>query len=366
MAFRLYNIISGYNKYIIAMKKILFCGGGSAGHVIPNISIIESLNKIAEPVYLGTGGIEKGICRDNKVMFYEYQAPKLVRGKIFCNITLPFKLLKSIKQAGEIIDKIKPDLVFCKGGYVCVPPAIAAKKRGIPVITHESDVSVGLANKIIAKRCKKVLTSFPQTARSFENGIYTGTPMRATLFNRDKAEARAKFGLDMRPTLIVLGGGSGSVKINEAVRKSAHTICKDFNILHLCGKGNTVNTNIYGYKQVEFENDMGLVYACADGAISRCGSNTANELAALKIPTLFIPLENKRSRGDQVKNAEYFQSLGICDVLREADLTEQSLVKGVYNLMQNDKIKTALKYNKVECGNEKIIREILATLRQPT
>ena len=151
------------------MKKIAFCGGGSAGHVIPNIAVIENLGKDAEACYIGTDGIEKRICQSNGVDFYECEAVKLVRGKILCNLLLPFRLIKSVKSAGKVLDEIKPDLIFCKGGYACVPPALAAKKRNIPVITHESDVSSGLANKFIAKRCKKVLTSFPSAARSFPN-----------------------------------------------------------------------------------------------------------------------------------------------------------------------------------------------------
>ncbi len=345
------------------MKKIMFCGGGSAGHVIPNIALIESTKNIFGSCYTGTNSIEKRICAENGVEFHECAAVKLVRGKFFCNLALPFKLFKSVKEAGVILDKVKPDLVFCKGGYACVPPALAAKKRGIPVITHESDVSAGLANKFIAKRCKKVFTSFPQTAKTFDCGIYTGTPMRANIFNRDKAEARKFFGLDMRPTIIVLGGGNGSQTINSHIRTIAPKICKDFNILHVCGKGNTVGTNIYGYKQIEFENDMGLVYACADAAVSRCGSNTANELIALKIPALFIPLENKRSRGDQLKNAEYFYSLGLCKVLKERDLKEERLIAKIYKLINDNELKKALDKSSVKCGNDKIIKEIILTLQ---
>lgn len=341
----------------------MFCGGGSAGHVVPNVAIIEGLGKNFDAVYLGTDGVEKDICAKNDIKFYEFSAPKLVRGKILCNLALPFKLLKSIKEAGKILDEVKPDLLFCKGGYVCVAPAFAAKKRNIPVISHESDVSAGLANKVIAGRCKKVLTTFPSAAKQFDNGICTGSPMRKNLFNRNPAEARRHFGLDMRPTLVVLGGGSGSKIINEYVRRVAPKICKDYNILHVCGKGNIIETNISAYKQVEFENDMGLLYACADAALSRCGSNTANELIALKIPTLFIPLENKRSRGDQIKNAEYFESAGLCRVLRQAELSESALVAEIYKLLSDSKLKNALSENSVKCGNEKIIREILGCLK---
>ncbi len=345
------------------MKKIVFCGGGSAGHVIPNVAIIEQLKGITECVYLGTNGIEKKICADNNIKFYEAEAVKLVRGKILCNLALPFKLIKSIKQAKKILEDIKPDLVFCKGGYVCVPPAIAASKLGIPVITHESDISAGLANKFIAKRCEKVLTSFPQTAKSFDRGIYTGTPMRNSLFDRNRAKAREKFNLDMRPTVLVTGGGNGSEKINNAVRNIAPKLCKDYNIIHLCGKGKAVPLSVYGYKQIEFESDMGLVYSCTDVAVSRCGSNTANELIALKIPSLFIPLENKRSRGDQVKNAEYFKNKKLCRVLKESELTEQKLIENIYALLNDTKLKKALDETSVKCGNEKILKEIINTLK---
>ena len=346
------------------MKTILFCGGGSAGHVIPNIALIEELKNDFNCVYMGTDGIEKDICAKHGVKFYTCNTPKLVRGKILCNISIPLKLHKSIKSAGGLLDEIAPDLIFSKGGYACVPAVMAAKKRNIKVITHESDIGAGLATKFISKRCAKVLTSFPSTALKFKNGICTGSPMRKVLFNRNRLQAIEKFGLDLRPTVLVVGGGSGSKIINENIRKIAAKVCKDYNILHLCGKGNAVESNIYGYKQIEFADDMGLVYACADAAVSRCGSNTAFELIALKIPTLFIPLENSSSRGDQVKNAEYFKSLGLCEVLCEGQLNPASLYSGINSVMKSAKIKTALDKSTVKCGNETIKTEVIRTLRQ--
>lgn len=356
-------ISEGNKKYIIIMKKIMFAGGGSAGHVIPNVAIIEELKDIYNVSYIGTNGIEKSICANNGIKFYEFDAVKLVRGKFFCNLLIPFKLLKSIKQAGEILDEVKPDLLFCKGGYVCIPPAYAAKKRKIPVLTHESDITSGLANKLIAKKCEAVLTTFPSTAKNFKNGVFTGSPMRRNLFGRDKEAARKKLSLDERKTLIVFGGGSGSKIINDTIRKCAFELCKTINILHICGKGNLVDTNIYGYKQIEFAEDMGLIYACADGAVARCGSNSANELIALKIPTLFIPLENSASRGDQVKNAEYFKNLNVCKVLSESALNENVLKNQIFALLSDEQIKTALDLNSVRCGNKQIIKIIKSTLR---
>ena len=345
------------------MKKILFCGGGSAGHVIPNIALIEQLNEY-NISYMGTGGIEENICKTNGINFYKFDAVKLVRGKIFCNLAIPFKLISSVKQAGRILDEIKPDLLFCKGGYVCIPPAIAAKKRNIPILAHESDIEAGLANKLIAPKCKKMLTAFPSTATKFKNGLFVGTPMRKNLFGRDKNKAKNALGLDSRPTVIVFGGGSGSQIINENIRKISFELCKTINILHLCGRGNKIDTNIYGYKQIEFAEDMGEVYACADYAVARCGSNSAFELITLKIPTLFIPLENKSSRGDQVKNAEYFYNAGLCKVLKERDLSPETLKKGILDLTSDSKIKTALENSSFKCGTETIKKVIERTLRQ--
>lgn len=340
------------------MKKILFCGGGSAGHVIPNVAVIEDLDESFRAVYLGTDGIEKRICKENGIDFIEYEAVKLVRGKFLCNLKIPFKLIKSISVAGKIIDEIKPDLVFTKGGYASIPPAVAASRRGIPVITHESDVSAGLANKLIAKRCKKVLTTFPSTALKFKNGVCTGSPMRKKLFSGNKIAALKHFGLDMRPTLLVLGGGSGSDIINEGIRQIATVICRSFNILHVCGKGKKTALDLYGYKQIEFTNEMNLIYAAADAAVSRCGSNAANELITMKIPTLFIPLENKISRGDQVKNAEFFKALGLCRILHETELSDGALMKEIYNLFNDSELKKTLAESSVKCGNENILNEI--------
>lgn len=345
------------------MKKILFCGGGSAGHVMPNIAIIQNLRTQFDICYLGTDGIEKAICKSNDVKFYEYSCVKLVRGKIFCNLLMPIKLIKSLRQAKKLIKKIKPDLIFCKGGYVCVPTAFVAHSLKIPLLTHESDICAGLANKIISPLSNEVLCAFPSTALKIKNGKYVGTPMRDLLFNRDKVLAREKLKLDDRPTIIVFGGGSGSTAINSSLRDTIKKLCKSVNVLHICGKGNLVSCNVYGYRQFEFVDDMGLFYACADGAVARCGANSANELIALKIPTLFIPLENGATRGDQVKNAEYFKSLGVCHVLRERELNPNRLYFEIESLLSDDKIKATLKSFDLKRGNENIINEIKSTLQ---
>ncbi|MGN0814068.1 MAG: UDP-N-acetylglucosamine--N-acetylmuramyl-(pentapeptide) pyrophosphoryl-undecaprenol N-acetylglucosamine transferase [Candidatus Coproplasma sp.] len=340
------------------MKKIMFCGGGSAGHVIPNIALYEQLRDRYEICYVGTNSIEKSICTKYGLKFYEFNAAKLVRGKIFCNLTLPAKVIKGERQCEEIIKDARPDLLFCKGGYVSFPPAVAANKLGIPVLTHESDINIGLANKLISKKCKRVLTAFPSTASKLKNGIYTGTPLRLNLFKRDKIMAKREYGCDLRPTVIIFGGGSGSKVINSAVRQVAAELCKKYNIIHVCGKGNKVYSNIYGYRQIEYIEDMGTAYAAADYAVARCGANSANELIALKIPTLFIPLQNRRSRGDQIANAEYFKKRGLCHVMQQKELNGNNLLAAIEELIADGKLKTALKEKVFKRGNERIIEEI--------
>lgn len=346
------------------MKKIMFCGGGSAGHVTPNLAICSELKGKAELCYLGTDGIERELCEKADIRFISYNAVKFRRGKILCNLSISFKLIKSILKCKAILNQEKPDLLFCKGGYVSLAPALAANKLKIPVITHESDLSAGLANRLIARKCRRVLTTFPQTAKSFKNGVCTGSPMRPSLFKRDKLSSKHELGLDMRPTILVFGGGSGSKKINDCLNAKLTKLCKKYNIIHICGKGNKKDCNLEGLVTFEFVDDMGLIYAASDYAVSRCGSNSANELISLKIPTLFIPLENSASRGDQVENAEYFRELGLCKVLRESELTAESLSDNIDELVSDENLKAALRRYTPMCGNANILREINATIRQ--
>ena len=340
------------------MKKIMFCGGGSAGHVMPNIAIAGELPEGFAAEYMGTDGIEYSICRAEGIKFFMFSAPKLARGKLLCNLSVPCRLKKSVAEAGDILLRERPDVLFCKGGYASLPPALAAKKLKIPVIAHESDLSPGLANKIISRFAAVTLTSFPETAEKFRHGRYSGPPMRRQAISASRARAREKFGLDGRPTVLVFGGGSGSRAINEAVRGAVKELCREYNVLHICGKGNVTDANINGYRQFEFIPNIGEAYACADCAVARAGSNSAFELMANGLPTLFIPLENGATRGDQVKNAQYFEERGLCRVLRERELTPETLKEGIAALMADGKIKSALAACRPERGNERILAEI--------
>jgi len=343
------------------MKKILFTGGGSAGHSVPNVAIIEEIKNRYEIFYIGTDKIEKELVSPLKIPYYQIECPKLERDKLFKNFLIPHKLKAATAKCKEILIKIKPDLVFSKGGYVSLPVINAAKKLKIPSLTHESDYSLGLANKLNAGKCKKVLTSFPETAESIKNGKYTGSPIRKELLMADRQKALIKYGLNgNKPILLVFGGGSGSKIINSALRENISDLAKKYRILHICGKGNIMQNNIAGYIQREFEKDMGAAYACADMVISRSGANTVFECMALKKKALFIPLENGATRGDQVVNAEYFERKKLCAVLRERDIG--NFYKAVEDTFADKKISENLRINNGVNGTANIIKEIESLL----
>lgn len=342
------------------MKKILFTGGGSAGHVIPNLAIMRELRYSHEVLYIGTGGIEKNLVENADFPFFQVDCPKLIRSLTFENLKIPFRLHRAVNAAREILEREKPDLVFSKGGFASYPAARAAQKLGIPVLTHESDLSAGLCTKLIAKRCRYVLTSFPETAQRFANGRYVGSPVRREVLSGEKTRARKKFGLEgSAPVLLVLGGGSGSRALNEGVRNHLPALLSKLRILHLCGKGNLMQNPPAGYVQREFESDMGGAFACADLVLSRAGSNTVFEVLALKKPAVFVPLE-RGSRGDQVENAAYFKERGLCKVLRESEL--YALPQTISETLSDEALKSALRTCDIGSGTQNVlsvIREVL-------
>ncbi len=344
------------------MKKIVFTGGGSAGHVLPNVAIIQELLKKGnfDVCYFGSDGIEKELVSPLQIPYYTLECPKLYRGNDFHkrmqNLKIPFDFSKAEKQALEGLKTVKPDLVFSKGGYVALPVVAAARKLNIPCLTHESDFSPGLANRLMAKKCKHVLTSFPETAKKWKNGKYTGAPVRKSLFNITKAEACEKLDIHTdKKVLLVFGGGSGSTAINLCIRTNAPKLCEKYYILHICGKNNGLGNRLEGYKQLEFISDMGSAYALADLVIARSGAGTAFEVLALKKRALFIPLE-AASRGDQLENAEYFRKKGLCRVLRQKDLGDLSLeIEKTFN---DEALGENLRRAQTENGLENILFEI--------
>lgn len=345
------------------MKKILFTGGGSAGHVVPNVALIEELlsRGVADACYMGTNGIEKGIISGWKIPYYELECPKLIRGGGWAgmrrNLKIPFLFHRAVRQAKEGLLLLQPDVVFSKGGYVALPVVIAASRLRIPCYAHESDFSAGLASRISARFCKKVFTSFPETAKRLSRGVHSGPPIKRSVFSHTRKEARKLLGLkQMDKVVLVFGGGSGSDAINEAVRKHLKTLLESYVILHVCGQGKRIDCNVKGYRQFEFVADMGALYACADLVVARAGAGTVFEILALKKPALFIPLEGQ-TRGDQLENAEYFRRKGLCRVLRQKHLT--SLPQAVDEAFEDDALKERLSVCGYGRGNERILQELL-------
>ncbi len=312
------------------MATIILTGGGTAGHCTPNLAILPFIkDKFTKIYYIGSkNGIEREIIKNTNIPYYSINCAKLNRSLTLQNLKIPFTLLTGIKDAGKLIEELKPDVVFSKGGYVALPTVIAAGKRNIPVVSHESDYTAGLANKISAKYCKKVLTTFPETAKEFKNGQFVGAPIRREIYSPKKKESVKSFGFTgNKPVLLITGGSQGSKAINNAVRTALTELLAKFDIIHICGKGNLYKESTpQGYFQAEFLNDIQRAFSACDICVSRAGSNTLFELLALKKPTVLIPLPKGNSRGDQILNAEYFQRKGLVSVLPQNVLTARSLV----------------------------------------
>lgn len=347
------------------MATIILTGGGTAGHCTPHLSILPYLKKDFKNIYyIGSeNGIEKEIINSIKIPYFSIPCAKLYRSMKLDNFIMPFKVTAGIIKAGKILDDLKPDVIFSKGGYVSVPTVIAAKKRKIPIIAHESDYTIGLANKFTSKYCKKVLTSFADTANTINNGEFVGPPIRKSLFSINKKDALDYFRFNgKKPVLLITGGSQGSKSINDTINKCLPELLSKFDVIHICGKNNFVKENSYkGYFQIEFLNKMEYAFSAASICVSRAGSNTLFELLSQKIPCLLIPLPKGNSRGDQVLNAEYFQKLGVAHVLPQNVLTPQSLATAINSTFNNkDYIIKNLNKNPIS-DSSKNISKILAS-----
>lgn len=321
------------------MSTIVLTGGGTAGHVTPHLAILGYLKKDFDKiVYIGSkNGIERNLISKANIEYYYVPCAKLKRKFSFSNFKIPFTLVSGIKKAGKILDKIKPDVIFSKGGYVALPVVLAGAKRKIPIISHESDYTIGLANKISARYSAKTLTSFPHTARTIKKGVYVGAPIRQKVFNKTTQNNFAEFGFTgKKPVLLVTGGSQGANIINVNLRKALPKLSEKFDIIHICGKGNLDDKiNNKAYYQVEYMSDIERAFAITSVCVSRAGSNTLFELLSLNIPTLLIPLPKGVSRGDQVLNAEHFEKLGAVIVLNQNSLSEDSLTTHILATYNN-------------------------------
>ena len=300
------------------MKKIVMTGGGTAGHVTPNIALMPALRDAGYDIeYIGSyNGIEKNLIESLGVKYYGIASGKLRRYCDIKNFSDPFRVIKGYGQAISLMRKIKPDVVFSKGGFVSVPVVLAAKFCHVPAVIHESDITPGLANKIAIKGAKKVCCNFPETLKYLpsEKAVLTGSPIRKELFNGNPQNALklCNFPNHDKPVLLIIGGSLGSKIVNEAVRKILTELLDNFYVIHLCGKVNLDNslTGTIGYAQFEYANEeLTDMFALADIAISRAGANSICELLALHKPNIRIPLSAAASRGDQVLNANSFKKL---------------------------------------------------------
>lgn len=322
------------------MKRILLTGGGTAGHVTPNIALLPSLKKLGYDIhYMGSyEGIEKKLIADYDIPYYGIATGKLRRYFSLRNLTDPVHVLQGFHEAKKIIKKIQPDVVFSKGGFVSVPVVRAAASLGIPCIIHESDMTPGLANKLCIPAARKVCCNFPETLQNLPaaKAVLTGSPIREELSSGNKIT-----GLDLcgftanKPVIMVIGGSTGARAINIAVREALDELLEDFQIVHLCGKDNVDNLLLdkKGYKQFEYvKTELKDLFAMTDLVISRAGANAICELLALKKPNILIPLPLSCSRGDQILNAKSFESQGFSVVLNEDDLDARLLVDKVREL----------------------------------
>jgi UDP-N-acetylglucosamine--N-acetylmuramyl-(pentapeptide) pyrophosphoryl-undecaprenol N-acetylglucosamine transferase len=340
---------------------VVLCGGGTAGHVIPAIALLPRLKKYFDNiVFIGGQGIEKDIARKYSLEFYGVPSAKLRRKFTAINLAIPFKVTKGIFAARKILKKIKPSVVFSKGGYAALPVVIAARTLNIPVVAHESDLSPGISNKISSYFCLAVCTSFESCAAKFKNGIYTGSPIRQELYSGDKRKIFLKYGIDTnKPVLLVMGGSSGAKYINGILRECLDRILNKFTVIHITGKGNLAQGR-KGYIQIEYTNDMADIFAAADFVVSRAGSNTLFEIVCLKKPALIIPLPKGASRGDQIENARYFGDKGCVIFAEQKNVNKNTLPLYIENLVkEKDRLINNMSgFTKVK-GNENIMNVIL-------
>ncbi len=321
-------------------KKIVLTGGGTAGHITPNIALLPRLaQKGYEVFYIGSyDGMEKRLMADFDIPYYGIATGKFRRYFDLKNFTDPFRVMKGFTESRRILKQIQPDIVFSKGGFVAVPVIRAAASLKIPCVIHESDMTPGLANKLCIPVAKRICCNFPETLKTLpaSRAVLTGSPIREELLKGDKAAAYRLCGFDQsKPVLMAIGGSLGSAAINQAVREALPALLNDFQVVHICGKDKIDNLllNKRGYKQFEYlKGELKDVFAMADVVVSRAGANAICELLALKKPNILIPLPSGASRGDQILNARSFEAQGFSIVIDEDYLSPSLLTEKVQEL----------------------------------
>lgn len=351
------------------MKRIILTGGGTAGHVTPNIALLPGLKELGYDIhYIGSyNGIEKKLIEQFGIPYHGISSGKLRRYFSMQNFTDPFRVLKGFGEAKKLIKSLKPDVIFSKGGFVSVPVVIAGKQCHVPTIIHESDMTPGLANRLAIPSATKVCCNFPETLNHLpkEKAVLTGSPIRQELLTGDRADALKFCGLTAdKPVILIIGGSLGSVIVNNAVRKILPELLKNFQVIHLCGKDkiDTSLKDLKGYVQFEYiQDELKDLFALADIVISRAGANAICELLALHKPNLLIPLSANASRGDQILNARSFERQGYSIVLEEEELNDSTLLDAINKLYQE---KDAYIYAMKKSTQQDSIQTILGLIQQ--
>ena len=348
-------------------KKIVLTGGGTAGHVTPNMALIPELKEAGYEIsYIGSHtGIEKKLIADFHIPYYSISTGKLRRYFDPKNFSDPFRVMKGFFEARQVLKKIKPDVIFSKGGFVSVPVIRAAATLGIPCILHESDMTPGLANKLSFSSAKTICCNFPETLELLpaNKAVLTGTPIRKELLRGSREIGKKICGFkDDKPVIMVTGGSLGAQSINETIRYALPRLLPYFNIVHLCGKDKMDNLklNMEGYKQFEYvKNEMKDIFAMADVVVSRAGANAICELAALRKPNVLVPLSAKSSRGDQIINAKSFEKQGFSLVIDNEELDEDILVESIFDVYEHrEKFITKMQESNQSGATETILKII--------
>ena len=349
------------------MKKIVLTGGGTLGHVTPHLALIPHLKEKGYEIhYVGTeNGMEAGKMKAVEgIIYHAVKSGKLRRYFSWQNFTDPFRVIAGAFQSAHLMGKIRPDVVFSKGGFVAVPVVFGAWLRRIPVLCHESDLTPGLANKLCKPFAKKFATTFPECAEALgKKAEMTGTPLRPELFRGSREKGLENAGFDgSKPVLMMMGGSSGAQSVNACLREALDELTKEFDVLHACGKGNLDPSldGREGYTQVEFlDADLPDALACADLVLSRAGANALCEFQALGRPMLLIPYPKGASRGDQILNAKSLQKRGLCHVLMQEDMTKETLVQAVRETWADrEKLTEALNNAPPADGTKKVLELI--------
>lgn len=348
-------------------KRIVLTGGGTMGHVTPNLALLPHLLEAGYEVhYIGT---EKGMEADKLrslpgVTYHAVKTGKLRRYFDWKNFTDPFRVIAGAFQSAHLMGKLKPDVCFSKGGFVAVPVVFGAWLHRIPVVCHESDLTPGLANKLCKPFARKIATTFPECAQALgPKAEMVGTPLRPELFRGSRARGLSLMGFDgTKPVLVMMGGSLGAQAVNQALRSALGEVTKTFDVAHICGKGNLDEalTGVKGYWQAEFvDKDLPDVLACADLVLSRAGSNALMEFQALARPLLLVPYPKGASRGDQILNARSLEKRGLCRVLMQEDMTAETLTEALLSTWADrDALTKAVKAAPPADGTKRVLEMI--------